>query len=58
MLVPKLRIPYPILLVLGGLVLDAERAAVVHLRNAGEISDEVARQITRDLDLEDARLEI
>ena len=39
-------------------LLDAERAAVVELRNSRVISDEVARRITRDLDLEDARLEI
>jgi CPA1 family monovalent cation:H+ antiporter len=39
-------------------LLDAERTAVVQLRNSGEISDEVARRITRELDLEDARLEI
>ncbi|MGH3071635.1 MAG: Na+/H+ antiporter [Gaiellaceae bacterium] len=39
-------------------LLDAERAAVVSLRNSGAISDGVARRITRDLDLEDARLEI
>ena len=38
-------------------LLDAERAAVVELRNSGEISDEVARRVTRDLDLEDARLD-
>ena len=31
---------------------------MVQLRNSGEISDEVARRIVRDLDLEDARLEI
>ena len=39
-------------------LLDAERAAVVELRRLGEISDEVARRITRDLDLEDARLDV
>jgi hypothetical protein len=31
---------------------------VHELRRAGEISDEVARRVERDLDLEDARLEI
>jgi NhaP-type Na+/H+ or K+/H+ antiporter len=39
-------------------LLDAERAAVERLRRSGEISDEVARRVYRDLDLEDARLEI
>ena len=39
-------------------LLAAERAAVHELRRAGAISDEVARRVERDLDLEDARLEI
>jgi CPA1 family monovalent cation:H+ antiporter len=39
-------------------LLAAERAAVTDLRRRGEISDEVARQVERDLDLEDARLDI
>jgi CPA1 family monovalent cation:H+ antiporter len=39
-------------------LLNAERAAVEALRRSGEISDEVARRVYRDLDLEDARLEI
>jgi len=39
-------------------LLNAERAAVEGLRRSGEISDEVARRVYRDLDLEDARLEI
>jgi CPA1 family monovalent cation:H+ antiporter len=39
-------------------LLAAERAAVHQLRRAGEISDDVARRVERDLDLEDARLEI
>jgi CPA1 family monovalent cation:H+ antiporter len=39
-------------------LLAAERAAVNELRRAGDISDEVARRVERDLDLEDARLEI
>jgi CPA1 family monovalent cation:H+ antiporter len=39
-------------------LLNAERAAVHELRRSGEISDEVARRVERDLDLEDARLEI
>ena len=39
-------------------LLAAERDAVNQLRRAGVISDEVARRVERDLDLEDARLEI
>jgi CPA1 family monovalent cation:H+ antiporter len=39
-------------------VLEAERAKVVALRNEGFINDEVMHRIERDLDLEDARLEI
>jgi CPA1 family monovalent cation:H+ antiporter len=39
-------------------LLAAERSAVQDLRRAGEISEEVARRVVRDLDLEDARLEI
>jgi Na+/H+ antiporter len=39
-------------------LLEAERAAVVGLRRAGRISDEVMRRVERDLDLEDSRLEI
>ena len=39
-------------------LLNAEREAVQELRRSGEISEEVARRVTRDLDLEDARLEI
>ena len=38
-------------------LLDAERRAVVELRNAGEISDEVMRRVERDLDLEVSRLD-
>jgi monovalent cation/hydrogen antiporter len=37
-------------------LLDAERHAVVELRNTGEISEEVMRRVQRDLDLEDSRL--
>ena len=37
---------------------EAERDAVQDLRRSGEISAEVARRVERDLDLEDARLEI
>ncbi len=39
-------------------LLNAERDAVNALRRSGEISEEVARRVARDLDLEDARLEI
>jgi monovalent cation/hydrogen antiporter len=39
-------------------LLDAERRAVVELRRAGRINDEVMNRIQRDLDLEDARLEV
>ena len=39
-------------------LLAAERDAVNELRRAGAISEEVARRVARDLDLEDARLEI
>jgi Na+/H+ antiporter len=39
-------------------LLDAERAAVVDLRRQGRINDEVMNRIQRDLDLEDARLDI
>jgi CPA1 family monovalent cation:H+ antiporter len=39
-------------------VLEAQRAEVVRLRNAGTISNEVMHRIERELDLEDARLEI
>jgi len=38
--------------------LDAERGAVVELRNRGMINDEVMMRVIRDLDLEDTRLEI
>jgi len=37
-------------------VLDAERAAIIRLRNVGEIDDDVMRRIEHDLDLEHARL--
>jgi monovalent cation/hydrogen antiporter len=38
-------------------LLDAERAAVVDLRRQGRINDDVMQLVTRDLDLEDARLD-
>jgi CPA1 family monovalent cation:H+ antiporter len=37
-------------------LLDAQREALVGMRNAGEISDEVRRRVERDLDLEESRL--
>jgi CPA1 family monovalent cation:H+ antiporter len=39
-------------------LLGAERAALLELRNQGRLSDETRRRAERDLDLEDARLEI
>jgi CPA1 family monovalent cation:H+ antiporter len=39
-------------------LLEAERAEIVALRRQGRISDDVMRGIERDLDLEDARLDI
>src|SRR3954469_20268392 len=39
-------------------VLEAERAEIVRQRNRGDITDDIMRRIERDLDLEDARLEI
>jgi monovalent cation/hydrogen antiporter len=38
-------------------LLEAERRAVVEMRNTGEISDEVMRNVERDLDLEVSRLD-
>jgi Na+/H+ antiporter len=39
-------------------LLEAERAAVVALRNEGEISEEVMQRVSRDLDLEESRLDV
>lgn len=39
-------------------LLRAQRSALVRLRDEGEISDEALHRIERDLDLEEARLEI
>ena len=36
---------------------DAQREALLELRNNGDISDEVRRRVERDLDLEESRLE-
>ena len=38
-------------------LLDAERAAVVDLRNRGVITEEVMQRVQRDIDLEDSRLD-
>jgi CPA1 family monovalent cation:H+ antiporter len=39
-------------------VLEAERAEILALRDAGEIPDDTMRDIERDLDLDDTRLDI
>ena len=39
-------------------LLDAERGAVVQLRNAGLINDEVMNRVQRDIDLEASRLDV
>jgi CPA1 family monovalent cation:H+ antiporter len=39
-------------------LLDAERRAVVELRREGRINDDVMNIVQRDLDLEDARLDV
>jgi monovalent cation/hydrogen antiporter len=38
-------------------VFDAQREALIGLRNSGEISDEVRRRVERELDLEESRLQ-
>jgi CPA1 family monovalent cation:H+ antiporter len=38
-------------------VIDAERDAVIRLRDEGQLSDEAMRRLERDLDLEELRLE-
>jgi CPA1 family monovalent cation:H+ antiporter len=38
-------------------LIEAERHAIIEMRNTGEISDEVMRRIERDLDLEASRLD-
>jgi monovalent cation/hydrogen antiporter len=40
------------------LVFDAQRDALVALRNAGEIANDVMHRIERELDLEESRLEV
>jgi CPA1 family monovalent cation:H+ antiporter len=39
-------------------LLEAERSAIVELRRSGVIDDAVMRRLQRDLDLEDARLDV
>ncbi|MDX6714565.1 MAG: monovalent cation/hydrogen antiporter, partial [Baekduia sp.] len=39
-------------------VIEAERAEIIRQRNRGAITDDIMRRLERDLDLEDARLEI
>jgi hypothetical protein len=39
-------------------VYQAQRHAVVQLRNGGEISNEVMHRVERELDLEESRLEV
>jgi Na+/H+ antiporter len=38
-------------------VIEAERGAIIDLRNNGAINDEVLREVERDLDLEELRME-
>lgn len=38
-------------------VIETERLAVIHLRDIGEINDDVLRRLERDLDLEELRME-
>ena len=39
-------------------MIEAQRAEIVRLRNAGLISDEIMHRVERELDREDERLEI
>jgi CPA1 family monovalent cation:H+ antiporter len=39
-------------------VIEAQRAAIVQMRNEGTISFDVMRRVERDLDLEESRLEV
>ena len=39
-------------------LLEAERGAIVALRNEGRIAEEVMHRLQRDLDLEDSRLDV
>jgi len=38
-------------------VVDAERAALLSMRDEGEIGDDVLRRVEQDLDLEEARFQ-
>jgi hypothetical protein len=51
------QVPYPIVLVLGGLVLGLV-PGIPLLRDSGQISAEVMRRIEREIDLEEERLEV
>jgi hypothetical protein len=56
LLASKLRLAYPILFVIGGLVLSfIPGLPVLQLRNDLVISDDVLRRIQRDIDLAEAR---
>jgi CPA1 family monovalent cation:H+ antiporter len=37
-------------------LIEAEREAIIHMRDSGEISPETMRRIERDLDLEESRI--
>ena len=39
-------------------LIEAQRAAIVRMRNEGLISAEVMRRVERDLDLEESRLDV
>jgi hypothetical protein len=39
-------------------LLEAERQAVIQLRNEGTITEEVMQRVQRDIDLEDLRLDV
>ena len=39
-------------------LLEAERQAVLRLRNQGTITEEVMQRVQRDIDLEDLRLDV
>ena len=39
-------------------LLEAERQAVLRLRNEGRITEEVMQRVQRDIDLEDLRLDL
>jgi monovalent cation/hydrogen antiporter len=39
-------------------LLEAERQAVLRLRNEGTITEDVMQRVQRDIDLEDLRLDV